>query len=83
MKRFISEHESFTKLQNNVTKHINILSDMRDVIQKRNLMEVSQAEQELANPATNLSAAASYDEVMRLLKLLTVSDKDKVRSARK
>lgn len=79
MKRFIAEHDEFRKLQNNVTKHINIMSEIGDIIAKRNLMEVSSAEQELANPAANMTAAASYDEVMRLLRLLTVGDKDKVR----
>ena len=35
--------------------------------------------QELANPAANLSAAASYEEVMRLLRMPSLADKDKVR----
>lgn len=41
MKRFIAEHEEFRKLQNNVTKHINIMSEIGDIIGRRNLMEVS------------------------------------------
>ena len=41
MKRFIAEHEEFRKLQNNVTKHINNMSEIGDIIGRRNLMEVS------------------------------------------
>ena len=38
-----------------------------------------QAEQELANPATNLTAAASYDEVMRLVRSPGMNGRDKIR----
>ena len=78
MKRFIAEHLDFTKLQGNVTKHVNIMSEIKEEIGARNLLEVSSAEQELANPATNLSAAASYEELMRLLRMAGNCDKDKV-----
>ncbi|GAX73583.1 hypothetical protein CEUSTIGMA_g1034.t1 [Chlamydomonas eustigma] len=81
MKRFIAEHLDFTKLQGNVTKHVNIMSEIKEIIQTRNLLDVSSAEQELANPATNLSAAASYEEVMRLLRMPGIEDKDKIRLA--
>lgn len=36
-------------------------------------------EQELANPTTNVTSAGSYEDIMRLLRQLNVSDKDKVR----
>ena len=42
---------------------------------------MSSAEQELANPAANLSAAASYEELARLLRMASVADKDKVSEA--
>lgn len=40
---------------------------------------VSQAEQDLANPAANLTSAASYDDVMRLIRSPATQDKDKIR----
>ena len=78
MKRFISEHLDFTKLQGNVTKHVNIMSEVAEAISKRGLMEVSMAEQELANPEANLTASASYEEIMQLLRQSGTNDKDKV-----
>jgi len=81
MKRFIAEHGDFQKFQNNVTKHVHIMGELAEVISRRHLMELSSMEQELANPAANLSAAASLDEVMRLLHLPGVTDKDAVRLA--
>lgn len=39
----------------------------------------NQAEQDLANPAAALTAASSYDELMRLLRVPGVADKDRVR----
>ena len=35
MKRFIAEHLDFTKLQGNVTKHVNIMSEIKEVIGAR------------------------------------------------
>ena len=37
-----------------------------------------QAEQELANPATSLTAASSFEEITRILRKPLVSSKDKV-----
>ncbi|KAG1681582.1 hypothetical protein FOA52_014090 [Chlamydomonas sp. UWO 241] len=81
MKRFIAEHGDFTRLQNNVTKHVHIMGELAEVITRRHLMEISSAEQEMANPAANLSSAASYEEVLRLTRLPGVADKDCVRLA--
>jgi vacuolar protein sorting-associated protein 45 len=79
MKRFIAEHEEFQRLQNNVTKHVGIMSEVADVIRKRSLLEVSSAEQELATSTSNPSAAAaSFEDVMRMP---SVQDRDKVRLA--
>lgn len=78
MKRFISEHIDFTRLQGNVTKHVNIMSEVAEAISKRGLMEISMAEQELANPEANLAASASYEEIMQLLRQPGTNDKDKV-----
>eukprot|EP00798_Chlamydomonas_sp_ICE-L_P025257 gene25257-10905_t len=79
MRRFVMEHMDFQRLQGNVTKHVNIMTELSERINARNLMEVSMAEQELANPATSLTAAASYDEITRILRQPLVLAKDKVR----
>lgn len=79
MRRFVMEHQDFQRAQGNVSKHVNMMGELSEIVSRRQLMDVSSAEQEVANPATNLTAAASYEEVMRLVRNLQVSDKDKVR----
>mmetsp|Transcript_12637 Transcript_12637/g.27322 ORF Transcript_12637/g.27322 Transcript_12637/m.27322 type:complete len:611 (-) Transcript_12637:472-2304(-) len=81
MRRFVLEHTDFQRLQGNVTKHVNIMTELSEAVNTRNLFEVSMAEQELANPASNLTSAASYEELMRLLRMPGFSDKDKVKLA--
>ena len=41
MRRFVSEHESFRKLQRNVTDHVNIMTELSEGVAKRDLMDVS------------------------------------------
>lgn len=41
MKRFIAEHGDFTKLQNNVTKHVHVMGELAEIIGRRSLMELS------------------------------------------
>ena len=41
MRRFVLEHSDFSRLQANVSKHVNIMSELSEQIAKRNLMEVS------------------------------------------
>lgn len=78
MRRFVLEHSDFTRLQSNVTKHVNIMTELSEAVARRGLMDMSMAEQEVANPAASLTSAASYDEVMRLLRQPGTSFKDKV-----
>eukprot|EP00877_Chromochloris_zofingiensis_P007831 jgi/Chrzof1/3300/Cz12g20040.t1 len=79
MRRFVMEHSDFSRAQSNVSKHVNIMTQLSEEVSKRNLMDLSTMEQELANPAANLTAAASYDEVMTHMRGTQTSDKDKVR----
>lgn len=41
MRRFILEHSDFSRAQGNVTKHVNIVTQLSEEISRRNLMEVS------------------------------------------
>ena len=41
MRCFVSEHESFQKLQRYVTNHVNIMTELSEGIAKRDLMDVS------------------------------------------
>mmetsp|Transcript_19696 Transcript_19696/g.54990 ORF Transcript_19696/g.54990 Transcript_19696/m.54990 type:complete len:585 (-) Transcript_19696:538-2292(-) len=81
MRRFVTEHMDFTNLQSNVTKHVNLMSNLSDIAGKRRLLELSEIEQDLASPATNISAAGALDEVMRMCRQPDILDKDKVRLA--
>ncbi|KAG2488981.1 hypothetical protein HYH03_012422 [Edaphochlamys debaryana] len=81
MRRFVLEHSDFQKLQGNVSKHVNLMTQLSEAVSDRNLMEVSQAEQELANPAASLTAAASIEDVARLLRAPGTKDVDRVRLA--
>ncbi len=79
MQRFVMEHADFQKAQSSVAKHVNVVAELSATVSERALLEVSSAEQELANPAASLTAATAYDETMRLIRNLSVRDKDKVR----
>lgn len=41
MRRFILEHSDFSRAQSNVTKHVNIVTQLSEIVTKRSLMEVS------------------------------------------
>lgn len=79
MRRFVLEHSDFSRVQSNISKHVNLMGELSEVVTRRNLMELSQAEQELANPATNLTPAAAAEDVLRHVRNLSVSDRDKAR----
>jgi vacuolar protein sorting-associated protein 45 len=42
MRRFMNEHMDFTRLQSNVIKHVNLMSELSETVTRRNLMEVSE-----------------------------------------
>lgn len=79
MRRFILEHSDFSRAQGNVTKHVNIVTQLSEVVGARHLMDVSTLEQELSNPASSLTAAAAYDDVVEVLHNPGISTKDRVR----
>jgi vacuolar protein sorting-associated protein 45 len=79
MQRFVMEHSDFQRAQSSAAKHVNVVAELSAAVSERALLEVSSAEQELANPAATLTAATAYDESMRLIRNLAVRDSDKVR----
>lgn len=43
MRRFMAEHLDFTRLQSNVIKHVNLMSELSETVSKRSLLDVSEA----------------------------------------
>jgi vacuolar protein sorting-associated protein 45 len=41
MRRFILEHSDFSRAQTNVTKHVNIVTQLSELVAARSLMDVS------------------------------------------
>ena len=48
MKRFVEEYPEFRKLSGNVSKHVAVMSELSRLVDHRNLLSVSETEQELA-----------------------------------
>ncbi|ELR14005.1 vacuolar protein sortingassociated protein 45, putative [Acanthamoeba castellanii str. Neff] len=48
MKRFVEEYPEFRKLSGNVSKHVAVMSELSRLVDHRNLLNVSETEQELA-----------------------------------
>jgi len=78
MKRFVENFPEFRKMSGTVSKHVNLLSEMSKLITQRQLMNVSQQEQELA---CTEGQSAAYEGVMALLDNPAVTMTDKVRLA--
>ena len=48
MKRFVEEYPDFRKLSGNVSKHVSVMGELSRLVEFRSLLDVSEAEQELA-----------------------------------
>lgn len=57
MKRFVEEYPEFKKLGGNVAKHVSLVGELSRVIERDELLSVSELEQSLA---ANESHAADY-----------------------
>ncbi|WIA34599.1 hypothetical protein OEZ86_012919 [Tetradesmus obliquus] len=79
MRRFILEHSDFSRAQANVTKHVNVVTQLSEAVAQRSLMDVSTLEQDLSNPAAPLTAATAYEDVLSMLRNTAISNKDRVR----
>lgn len=56
MQRFVTEHTDFQKVQGNVSKHVALMSELSEIIGKRNLMELSMVGGADAQPAAVVGA---------------------------
>ena len=78
MQRFVENYPEFRSKQGNVSKHVTLMTELSRQIDQRNLMTVSELEQEIACNATSSSIC---DEVISLIKDPSVQKNDKVRLA--
>lgn len=76
MQAFVENFPEFRKMSGNVSKHVALMSELSRMVDARQLMEVSQVEQELACTEDHASAV---QEVESLLQNRAVSANDKLR----
>uniref|UniRef100_A0A671QXN6 Vacuolar protein sorting-associated protein 45 n=1 Tax=Sinocyclocheilus anshuiensis TaxID=1608454 RepID=A0A671QXN6_9TELE len=76
MKAFVDNYPQFKKMSGTVSKHVTVVGDLSRLVSERQLMEVSEVEQELACQNDHSSA---QQNVRRLLQNPRVSEIDAVR----
>mmetsp|Transcript_4745 Transcript_4745/g.13162 ORF Transcript_4745/g.13162 Transcript_4745/m.13162 type:complete len:582 (-) Transcript_4745:177-1922(-) len=77
MMQFVESFPEFREKQGTVSKHVTLLGEISNIVDKRSLMGTSQTEQELA--CSNNSCTTASDEVMELLDNPNLSDDDRLR----
>eukprot|EP00188_Purpureofilum_apyrenoidigerum_P004150 Plantae.Rhodophyta-Purpureofilum_apyrenoidigerum.ctg45647.p1 GENE.Plantae.Rhodophyta-Purpureofilum_apyrenoidigerum.ctg45647~~Plantae.Rhodophyta-Purpureofilum_apyrenoidigerum.ctg45647.p1 ORF type:complete len:271 (+),score=48.19 Plantae.Rhodophyta-Purpureofilum_apyrenoidigerum.ctg45647:122-934(+) len=76
MMRFVENYPEFRKTGHNVTKHVTLLSELSRLVDKQQLLEVSQLEQDLA---CRESEAEHQEQVLRALKSFRITRHDKLK----
>ncbi|KAM3858394.1 vacuolar protein sorting-associated protein 45 [Diretmus argenteus] len=76
MKAFVDNYPQFKKMSGTVSKHVTVVGELSRLVSDRQLMEVSEVEQELAGQNDHSSA---QQNVRRLLQNPRVSELDAVR----
>ncbi|XP_018620349.1 vacuolar protein sorting-associated protein 45 [Scleropages formosus] len=76
MKAFVDNYPQFKKMSGTVSKHVTVVGELSRLVSERQLMEVSEVEQELACQNDHSSA---HQNVRRLLQNPRVSELDAVR----
>ncbi|XP_066194039.1 vacuolar protein sorting-associated protein 45 isoform X2 [Sylvia atricapilla] len=76
MKAFVENYPQFKKMSGTVSKHVTVVGELSRLVAERNLLEVSEVEQELACQNDHSSALQS---VRRLLQSPRVSELDAAR----
>uniref|UniRef100_A0A669EDF7 Vacuolar protein sorting-associated protein 45 n=1 Tax=Oreochromis niloticus TaxID=8128 RepID=A0A669EDF7_ORENI len=76
MKAFVDNYPQFKKMSGTVSKHVTVVGELSRLVSERQLMEVSEVEQELACQNDHSSA---QQNVRRLLQNPRVSELDAVR----
>jgi len=64
MKRFVEEYPEFRKMSGNVSKHVAVMGELSRLIEVRNLLDVSELEQELACKQDHSSAVKKIKKMM-------------------
>lgn len=78
MKRFVEEYPEFQRLRGNVSKHVALLDELSGLVEKRQLLQVSELEQSLAS---NESHSADLRHVQSLLASSAIPNEAKLRLA--
>ncbi|XP_058016648.1 vacuolar protein sorting-associated protein 45 isoform X1 [Ahaetulla prasina] len=76
MKAFVENYPQFKKMSGTVSKHVTVVGELSRLVSERNLLEVSEAEQELACQNDHSGALQS---IRRLLQNPRVTEMDAVR----
>jgi len=76
MKRFVEEYPEFRKLSGNVSKHVALVSELSRLVEKENLLEVSELEQSLACYGQH---GNDLKNLQKLIENPKVSDDSKIR----
>ncbi|NXI50359.1 VPS45 protein, partial [Chloroceryle aenea] len=76
MKAFVENYPQFKKMSGTVSKHVTVVGELSRLVGERNLLEVSEVEQELACQSDHSSA---LQNVRRLLQNPKVSELDAAR----
>jgi len=76
MQAFVEAYPEFKKMSGDVTKHVTLLGEINKIIDERDLMTISQVEQELACTEDHSSAVS---EVEALLRKPTIAVANKLR----
>uniref|UniRef100_U3F5M0 Vacuolar protein sorting-associated protein 45 n=1 Tax=Micrurus fulvius TaxID=8637 RepID=U3F5M0_MICFL len=76
MKAFVENYPQFKKMSGTVSKHVTVVGELSRLVSERSLLEVSEAEQELACQNDHSGALQS---IQRLLQNPRVSELDAVR----
>eukprot|EP00850_Spirogloea_muscicola_P015858 SM000125S26063 [mRNA] locus=s125:179653:184533:+ [translate_table: standard] len=76
MAQFVENYPEYRKQHGTVSKHVTLMAEMSRIVDERQLMSVSQVEQDLA---CNANQAAAFEVVNELLGNERVSDIDRLR----
>jgi len=76
MKKFVETYPEFKKLSGNVSKHVALVSEISRVVESRNLLQVSEVQQELA---CHQDHAGACKAVKDLLNEPNISNDDKLK----
>ncbi|KAK3817205.1 MAG: Sec1-like protein [Benniella sp.] len=76
MKRFVEDYPEFRKLSGNVSKHVTLVGELSRLVDKGNMLEVSELEQSLACTDTHSN---DLKNLQRLISSPKVNDISKIR----